>query len=251
MEDKFIQFDEYKLEKRSKISTMDTIISNNEDFKESEIDVLFRGYIVLIYAFWEGIYKKIGDLFYEFFINRQIKELPYGIRNLVIIELSTDRNDRNCKIGEIPDYRKIVNINKKINELLNKKMLDCSDYERSQRHFKEQTSNPNYDKLEKFLGKYNISLKKVINELLEGETIPENFIERLEFIVEARNNIAHGNENLGRHSNYKDYITERFLENRSSTAIEVSEFLRYTAFYIDTLYRSIIDTFKDKYMHHE
>lgn len=249
MKDEFRLFDDYKMEKRSKISTMDTIIRNNEEFKENEIDVLFRGYIVLIYAFWEGVYKKIGDLFYEFFAVREIQELPHGLKNSVIIELSTDNKEKQSKIGDLVDYRKIVHINEKITDLINKKICECENYDKVKTHFKEQTNNPNYDKLEKFLKKYGISLRKIVEELIEERTIPEDFKKRLDFVVRSRNNIAHGNENLGNHDNYKDYICENFFEGNDISTSEISEFLRETTFYIDTLYRSIVEVFKNKYMH--
>lgn len=249
MEDRFAEFREYQLEKRAKISTMDTIIRNNDDFKESEIDVLLRGYIVLIYAFWEGSYKKIGELFFEVFKEKLVTELPHEIKNSVIIELSTSKNDRKQKIGEISNYNKFISINDNITNVLNKKLLECSDYERTKRYFKSQSNNPDYDKLTSFLKKYNISLKKIIQDLVDEGDFPTNFKQQLDFIVQSRNNIAHGSENLKGHNTYKNYIISNFLSERPNVQVEdVGNFLNNSSYYIYVLFGRTLEEFKKLYM---
>ena len=247
----FNQFDRYRFEKRSKINTMDSIIRNNTELTESEEDVLLRGYIVLIYAFWEGSYKKLAHSFYNFFKDRKINELPHNIKNKVIIELATERSDKNMKINEISDYRKFLKINEKINDNLEKKLSECEGHDKTERYFKEETGNPNYNKLDVLLKKYYISLDKLIEELISENNMQSNFKEVLEFLVSARNSIAHGNENEDMHDGYKNYIVNKFLNGNKKGINDVSDFLRDTVFYLDLIFITIIDKFKDTYMHQE
>ena len=247
----FNEFDKYRFEKRSKISTMDSIIRNNTDLTDSEEDVLLRGYIVLIYAFWEGSYKKLANSFFNFFKYRKINELPHTIKNQVIIELSTEKSDKNIKINEVNDYRKFLKINEKININLEKKLLECEGYDKTEKYFKEETGNPNYSKLDILLKKYCISLDKLISELISENNMPNNFKDVLEFIVSARNSIAHGDESRDMHDGYKNYIVNKFLNNNEKGIIDASDFLRETVFYLNMLFITIIDKFKDKYMHEE
>ena len=55
-----LNFNSFRNERRQKIITMDRIITDNTEFEDSELDVLFRGFIVLIYAYWEGNYKAVS-----------------------------------------------------------------------------------------------------------------------------------------------------------------------------------------------
>lgn len=245
----FKKFDAYRMEKRSKISIMDSIIRNNNELTDSEIDVLLRGYIVLIYAFWEGSYKKLSQVFYEFFKENEINKLPYGIKNSVLLELSTNRKDKKCKLEEIRDYRKIIDINNNIREYLDKILNKCPNFELTQKFFKEETGNPNLDKLKDFMNKYQISIDKLIYNLIIDKNFCDDFRKRLDFIITARNNIAHGNENERMHDGYQKYIIKNFMNNERDSIEDISIFLTETVFYIDLVFITCCNAFKDKYMH--
>ncbi|AIY83873.1 hypothetical protein U729_2626 [Clostridium baratii str. Sullivan] len=241
-------FQKFRTERRNKIITMDTIIRNNDDLKEGEKDVLLRGFIVLIYAFWEGNYKEIQKLFFCILKEKKIKELPHKIKNKVLIELATNQRERNKKISEIEDCKQIDEINSKIIMALESKLSDYSQCDRLCHHFKENSNNPNYTILTNMLSKYNITLKKLIKQMIEEYSIPDNFEDRLNFIIKSRNNIAHGVENI---SDYEEMIISNFIRKEDATIIDVSDFLNETTFYIDLLYNEIFSEFENKYMHIE
>lgn len=247
-------FEEFRTERRSKIITMDTILRNNEDFKENEIDVILRGFIVLIYAFWEGNYKQIQENFYEIIKNEKIKNLPFTIKNKVLLELSGDHKFVNSKVKEISDYRKFTEVTSIMKESEEKRAFEFE--KRIDHHFKEFSNNPKIHNLENLLAKYQMNLDKIIKKLIEINALPEDFSNRLDFIIHSRNSIAHGVENLEDTQGYKDCIINQFLvennsPNREIGIIDVSDFLRDLTFYIDVLYKEIYTRFENKYMHEE
>lgn len=242
------EFQRFRTDRRNKITIMDTIIRNGEDLKSGEKDVLLRGFIVLIYAFWEGNYKKIQNIFFDVLKNKKLKELPHKIKNKVIIDLATTSNEKNKKIVEISDYNQIISINTKINESLDKELTYYSQCENLKHHFRKNSNNPSYEILDEMLSKYNISLRKIISSLIEDGSIGENFKERLEFIIKSRNDIAHGAEI---ESEYEELIISRFINKENPSIIDVSDFLNETTFYIDLLYNEILNEFFNTYMHME
>lgn len=246
-------FEEFRTERRSKIITMDTILRNNDEFKENEIDVILRGFIVLIYAFWEGNYKQIQENFYEIIKNEKIGNLPFLIKNKVLLDLSGDNKFINSKIKEITDYRKFTDATSAMKEAEEKKASQIE--KRIDHHFKEFSNNPKIMDLEKLMKKYQLNLNKIIKKLIEENSLPEDFSERLDFIIHSRNSIAHGVENLGDLQGYKECIINQFLDKdnsqRNISIIDVSDFLRDTTFFIDILYKEIYSSFKNKYMHEE
>lgn len=241
-------FQKFRTERRNKIITMDTIIRNNDDLKEGEKDVLLRGFIVLIYAFWEGNYKEIQKLFFYILKEKKIKDLPHKIKNKVLIELATNQKERNKKIIEIEDYKQINGINSKIIQSLESKLSDYQQCDKLCHHFKENSNNPSYEILTNMLSKYNISLSKLIKQMIKEYSLPHNFKDRLNFIIKSRNNIAHGVENI---SDYEELIISEFINKENSTIVDVSDFLNETTFYIDLLYNEIFSEFENKYMHIE
>ncbi|MBV4426389.1 HEPN domain-containing protein [Clostridium tyrobutyricum] len=256
MDEFFSDFEKYRISKRVKISTMDSIIRNNiEDFSRNEIDVLFRGYIVLIYAFWEGSYKMLITTLYNFCRNLKIRNLPFNIRNPVVINLATYRKNTNYKISEIKDYNYIIEINDDIQSFLNKRLNSCLQDPKLEKNimqcFKVDSNNPNYNIFTKFLSKYSLSLNKIITNCIEDNLIPNNFKEILDFIISARNSIAHGYEHLDQYIDYRDYIESKFLNIDKKNTEGVSDFLRDSTFYMNILYSQIVQAFKDRYMHHE
>lgn len=245
----FTDFDNYRMEKRRKISIMDSIIRNNDEFKDSEIDVLFRGYIILIYAFWEGSYKEIQKVFFLSLKQYSINDLPHTLKNTIVLDLSIEKREKSLKIGEITDYKTIKKIDSSIDEVLKKKLSEFDKDKNLEKHFKEQSNNPNYSKLEQLLKKYNLSLNNILKRLISEGSIPENFKEYLDFIIKSRNSIAHGMDRLDGHDNYERYINSKFLNCDKFITEKVSDFLRDITFYMDVLYNEIIREFKDKYMH--
>ena len=247
-----MNFERFRRDRRNKITVMDTIIRNNDEFKEGEKDVLLRGFIVLIYAFWEGNYKKIQDIFFEILKEKKLSELPHKIKNRVIIDLVTTKKERNKKIVEIEDYNQITGIHSKITDALEKNLSSYEECNKLKQHFRENSNNPSFLILENMLSKYNMSLRRIVNELIQEEAISEDFEKRLEFIIGSRNSIAHGAENdLENFNDYEEVIISKFISKDEPTIIDVSSFLNETAFYIDLLYNQIYNEFLNKYMHEE
>ena len=251
MNECFREFEQYKFNKRTRITTMDTILRNNDEFKESEIDVLLRGYIVLIYAFWEGNYKKLQDTFFEFFSQKKVSQVPEHIKKILVIDLSISRNEKKYTLLQLRSFTRIKEINDIIDNILDLKLSECSKYSEIKGYFYEFSNNPNYDKLKKLLSKYSMFLDKIVNSLKLDNSLSNNFKQILEFIIDSRNAIAHGSETLGRHNGYKEYIQERFFDGQDKTVEEISGFLRDISFNIDVLFTSIVDEFKYMYMHEE
>lgn len=251
MHECFVEFEKYKFNKRSRISTMDTILRNNDEFKNIEIDVLLRGYIVLIYAFWEGNYKKLQDTFLKFFSEKKVSEIPDNIKKILVIELSIHKKEKNYTLLQLNNFNRIKEINSVIDTILDLKLSECAKNNEIKKYFYEFSNNPNYDKLNSLLFKYSMFLDKIINSLKLDGNIAFDFKERLEFIIGSRNEIAHGSEILGNHNSYKEYIQEKFFDNEEKTIEEISGFLRDISYNIDVLFASIVDEFKYKYMHKE
>lgn len=251
MNECFTEFDKYKFDKRSRIITMDTIIRTNDNIKENELDVLLRGYIVLIYAFWEGNYKKLQDIFFEFFSNKKVSELPKHIKDKLVIDFSINKSEKKYTLLDLSGYDRIREINNKIEEILSSNLNECDNYHKKKIYFYEDSNNPKYDKLKKLLLKYSMFLDKIVNSLITDNNLSSDFKVRLEFIIEARNSIAHGSETLGPHNGYKEYIENKFFDGETNSIEDISKFLSNIAFEIDMLFRSIIDEFKEKYMHQE
>ncbi len=236
----------FRTERRQKIITIDRIIRDNNEFNDSELDVLFRGFIVLIYAFWEGNYKELQNIFFEFFKYEKIKKLPHNIQHNVILELSLDKPTKNSKFGEIKDYLKFKNIYDNIVQNLEKTI---SDFEKVNLRyiFDESSNNPDYNKLKLLLGKVHLNLDNLIYAFSQNNNFPENFKERLSFLIFSRNSIAHGQENSNEYSTYQATIKANFFNNESIDINTISEFLLDTSFYIDVLYKIILEAFLDKY----
>lgn len=244
-----LNFNSFRNKRRQKIITMDRIITDNAEFEDSELDVLFRGFIVLIYAYWEGNYKELQDIFYSFLSSKKISNLPHQIKTPVLIELSTNSSSRSKNLAEFNDYKQLETIYNHIKNNLDKKILD---FDCDLRHkFYENSNNPNYTKLEKFLSKFNISLNKLVKRLCDDTSISSDFKDKLEFIIFSRNDIAHGRENIGLHKTYQEIISEKFLNNKPSTPYDITNFLSEIAFEIDLLYKTILEELLNKYKEEE
>lgn len=240
-----LNFNSFRNERRQKIITMDRIITDNTEFEDSELDVLFRGFIVLIYAYWEGNYKEIQDIFYNFLSRKKISNLPHQIKTPVLIELSTNSSIRNKNLSEFSDYKQLESIYNDMKSNLDKKILD---FDIDLRHkFYENSNNPSYIKLETFLSKFHINLNKLVKRLCDDTSLSSNFKCKLEFIILSRNDIAHGRENIGLHKTYQEIIAEKFLGNRPSTPYNITTFLSEIAFEIDLLYKTIFEELLNKY----
>lgn len=246
-------FERYRTDRRSRLSAMDTIIRNNEDFKESEKDVLIRGFIVLIYAFWEGNYKELQKVFFEDLKEKKIKDLPNSIKDKVIINLSSKSKQKdgkpNIQIIEVSQYKQLIEISSMIDRNLELSILETNKEEVLKKYFMEGSGNPDYDKLNGLLKKYDLSLRSITRKLKEYDFIKDDLKDRIKFIVKARNNIAHGFEDIGEYKTYEEFINDEFIKKEESTIVDVSNFLIETAFYIDLLYKEIYECFINKYMH--
>ena len=72
LKDEFLSF---VSKKREKINYMHQVIvkaQNEELLKSIQLDVLLRGYIVLIYVLWESAFKTLDEYFFEILKEKKV-----------------------------------------------------------------------------------------------------------------------------------------------------------------------------------
>lgn len=227
--DKELEYYDFMERKREKIHYMHTIIKNNI-YKDYEIDILLRGYIILIYSFWESSYNNLWEVFYYFLSKVKTADLPFRIRNEILLNKIVNIRKFDQKINELKTFNYITKANKGIESALNKVVDDINDTEEC---FKKSSNNPNIEILCDFLKLYNMKLET------------EDLIKRkIGFLVEARNDIAHRGET---EKDYKLEIQSKFNDIKKSEI----DILQDITLDISELFRTVIFEFKKKYSMHK
>ena len=193
LKDEFLSF---VSKKREKINFMRQVIKNSQDeekLKPMQLDVLLRGYIVLIYVLWESAFKTLHEYFFEILKEKKVEKLPYNLKNEILCSLLI-----NIQKNEIKNFRCMEKAKKDFDELINSIVNEKPELKE---YFQCKTNNPTIDKLEGFLSKFAFSVP--ISPKLKKE---------IEYIIYSRNDIAHS----GRH-------VENYSESLKSLLDEISE----------------------------
>lgn len=208
-------------QKKERINYMHQIIKKvkeDEVCNRLQLDVLLRGYIVLIYSLWESAYKDLHLFFHNALKEKKVNELPHNIKNRILC----DRLEK-AKNKEIKTYRCFERLRKEYCDLLEVTVKDID-----KKYFNHLTNNPNLDILNEFLSFY--AFKILVEEEVE---------EKIKYIISARNDIAHSGKEI---NNFKDDIKKRF--NRE----EEIDFLQEVTFEIFKIFNTIINKFEEKYL---
>lgn len=207
--------------KRERINYMHQIIRKiKEDkiYNDLQLDVLLRGYIVLIYSMWESAFKDLHLYFYNSLKSKKVKELPYNIKNKILCEKLENAKKSH---REIKSYRCIEKL-KYEHDQLKETFVENMD----KKYFNYLTNNPNIKILKEFLSFYSFSIS------LEEETI-----NKIQYIIEARNDIAHTGGSI---NNFQNDIKDKFEYE------EEIDFLQDISLEIFSIFNEIINKFEEK-----
>lgn len=209
-------------EKRERINYMHQIIKKvkeDEICSELQLDVLLRGYIVLIYSMWESAFKDLHHYFYNSLKEKTVQELPFKIKNKILCECL-----EKARIKEVKNHTCIERLKTQYDLLKSSYVRDIDI-----KYFNYFTNNPNIEILKEFIAYY--SFKIMLSE--ENE-------KRVEYIIKARNDIAHSGKKI---NNLQNDIKSAF------NCKEEIDFLQDVTLDIFVIFNNIINTFEEKFMH--
>lgn len=206
--------------RRERINYMHQIIKKVKEDQicnPLQLDVLLRGYIVLIYSLWESAFKDLHLFFYNSFKEKKVNELPHKIKNKILCNKLEKAQNKKIKTFYCFEVLK-----KEYVDLLETKVKDIDIT-----YFNYFTNNPNLDMLDDFLSFY--AFKVLIKEEIKN---------KIEYIILARNDIAHSGKQI---SNFKDDIKDKFSYE------EEIDFLQEATLEIFNIFNNIINKFEEKY----
>lgn len=209
-------------EKRERINYMHQIIRKVKEDKicsALQLDVLLRGYIVLIYSMWESAFKDLHYYFYDSLKEKTVQDLPFRIKNKILCECLEKAQDK-----EIKSHLCIENLKRKYDAL---KLTCVKDIDI--KYFNYFTNNPNIKMLKDFMAYY--SFKTILSEEVE---------KKVEYIIQARNDIAHSGKII---NNLQNDIKNAF------NCEEEIDFLQTVTLDIFVIFNNIVNTFEEKIMH--
>ena len=230
LKDEFLSF---VSKKREKINYMHQVIvkaQNEELLKSIQLDVLLRGYIVLIYVLWESAFKTLDEYFFEILKEKKVEELPYNLKNEILCSLLRDIQKK-----EIKSFKCMENAKKDFDNLIN---LELDKDLKLKEYFQCKTNNPTVDKLEDYLSKFAFSVP-----------ISPKLMKEIEYIVYSRNDIAHSGRYIENYSkslkSFLDEISKSFPnEVQSKNEIDL---LQEITLDIYILFENITNVFEEKY----
>lgn len=207
--------------RRERINYMHQIIrkvKEDQICNPLQLDVLLRGYIVLIYSLWESAFKDLHLFFYDSFKEKKVKELPHKIKNKILCNKLEKAQNKKIKT-----YHCFEVLKKEYIDLLETKVKDINTI-----YFNYLTNNPDLNMLDDFLSFYAF---KVLVE--------EDIKEKIKYIILSRNDIAHSGKQI---NNFKDDIKNNFSYE------EEIDFLQEVTLEIFNIFNNIINKFEEKYL---
>lgn len=230
-----MNYDEYfqfVSDKKTQINYMHQVIKKGiegENHTKVQYEVLLRGYIVLIYSFWEGAYKSLPSYFFEKLKEIKVESLPYRLKDKII-----KQKINNKKAEEMKSHRWLEVLNRDVNLLKN---TACGNHSTMIEFFKNNSNNPKTSDLIDLLVLYHFTVP-----------IEEDLRKEIDFIIQSRNDIAHSGMVV------RDYHLKIF-EEFNMNLVESEEIQRNEAVNklqrilnnIFVLYKDIADKFQEKY----
>lgn len=230
LKDEFLSF---VSKKREKINFMRQVIKNSQDeekLKPMQLDVLLRGYIVLIYVLWESAFKTLHEYFFEILKEKKVEELPYNLKNEILCSLliSIQKN-------EIKSFRCMEKAKKDFDDLIN---LIVNEKPQLKEYFQCKTNNPTIDKLKEFLSKFAISVP-----------ISAKLKEEIEYIIYSRNDIAHSGKYVENYSESLKKLLDRISESFPDEVESKNEMdlLQEITLDVYILFENITNVFEERY----
>lgn len=228
-------------EKKEKIDYMHQVIKKSllDNYISSiQYEVLLRGYIVLIYSFWEAGYKSLPEFFFKRFEFKKMNILPAKLKNKIY-----DHKILSYKLGSGSNHKIIQEKYEEFQNLKNSRVYEI--FEERLELFGELSNNPKIKHLKKVQELYHMGIR--VDKELEN---------KINFIIESRNDIAHAGARV------ENYFTEAFdklkiqeIKDRSSRERAASK--EEKELVIDQLqnilnnifmkFKEIIDMFDQKY----
>lgn len=233
----------YQFDKRIRITSLNKIIYSyhQDNTSITDLDVLLRGSLILIYAFWEGNYHFLEEEFYNFFLDKRISDLPSKIQDSILFSLAKD--NQGSPISKINSYKSIVDIDLKLKNSMDKIAKSLQPKPESfKQFFGIPSMNPKYEVLRKFCEKYDVDFKGILQTLKADDMISKNFEKNLECIISCRNKIAHGDEKLINASNYMEYIDNSLVDVNTKEIGDIISFLNKFTADINTVYLEIMNS---------
>lgn len=210
--------------KKERINYMHQIIKKVKDeniVTSQQLDVLLRGYIILIYSMWESAFKDLHQYFYTGLSNLEINALTYNLKNKILCKLLEKAKKSSSEIRSHLCFERIHR------EYEEEKMKKVSNLPTS--YFAYESNNPTLRMLNEFLGWYNMGIN--ISDTLKKE---------IEFIIKSRNDIAHSGIRI---NNLQTLIENEFRES-NQTEIDL---LQEIVMHIYVLFNDITIDFERLY----
>lgn len=222
-------------EKREKINFMHQVISKMREEKtinNSQLDVLLRGYIILIYVLWESGFRNLSEYFFSFFENKDIKveNLPHNLKNEILCSLLLEFQKK-----EIKNFKCMEKVKISFDNLNNSNLKKNSNLKN---FFQSNSNNPKIELLTKFLNKFAFSVEITDKEKTE-----------IEYIIVSRNDIAHSAGTVKNFTtNIKEFL-DKFKEKFPDESIPKTDidFLQDITLDIFKIFKEITDSFEKKY----
>lgn len=210
-------------EKKERINYMHQVIKKiveDSGATKPQLDVLMRGYIILIYSLWESAYKDLSFYFFYELSEMTIESLPFKLKDKILC-FKLEK----IKEKKLTTHRCLECVNKEINNI---KITKVKDYKNITNFFSEHSNNPDLESLLKLLSLYAFKIE-----------ISDESRKQIEFIIKSRNDIAHSGKII---ENYNEYI----ISNFGTSKLEI-DILQDITLNIFILYKSVIDNFRKKY----
>ena len=206
-------------DKKERINHMHQVINKMKENGELSItnrqyEVLIRGYIVLIYSFWESSFTSLGKCLITIYNDIKLEDFTFKMKDKIFIKYLKEKSNH---IGN----HNWLESNYNSYQVLLSKTLKETNFEY---HFYSNSNNPKLCDLESFLGLFH---KRI--------SISENTEKLISYIINSRNDIAHSG------SLTQDY--ELDIKINFNATIDTIDILQGATNEIYNLFKNVIDKF--------